>query len=57
MDLSFYRPSGMGPSAIPLAEIEAWCRINRVQLTPWELSAIRAMDSAVLAVWAAQRNK
>ena len=44
------RPVGMGPGAIPAAEIEAWQRLSRVSLTPWEVDTLRAMDRAALNV-------
>ena len=55
MELNRSRPSGMGPGAIPPTEIEAWCRMNNIRLTPWEFSTIVAMDSAVLSLWSDQR--
>ena len=44
------RPVGMAPGPIPAAEIEAWQRLSRVTLTPWEVDTLRAMDRAALAV-------
>lgn len=43
------RPVGMGPGAIPSAEIEAWQRLARVVLTPWEVDTLRMMDRAALS--------
>ena len=44
------RPVGMSAGAIPSVEIDAWQRLARVVLTPWEVDTLRAMDRAALAV-------
>jgi len=46
-----------GAGGIPLTEIEAWCRLYGVSLTPWEIGTIKAMDSAVLSVWSEQSER
>lgn len=51
-DLASARPAGMGASAIPSTEYEAWQRLARVQFTPWELDTLKAMDRAALDVMA-----
>lgn len=35
---------------IPCTEIAAWCQLGGVRLHPWELTAIRALDTAFLKV-------
>jgi hypothetical protein len=40
---------GMGPEPIKPTEIEAWQRLRGVELLPWELSLILALDNALLA--------
>lgn len=48
--LSASRRSGMGMHAIALTDIEAWCRLNHVVLTPWEVDTLIAIDLATRAV-------
>ena len=38
----------MGANPIAIAEVEAWCRLQGVTLSPWELDTLLAMDSAAL---------
>jgi hypothetical protein len=45
-ELSAMRPSGMGMSAIPGAEYEAWQRMNGITLNAWEVDTLKAMDAA-----------
>ena len=49
-DLHSMRPSGMGPSAIPLSEILAWQQAMNIALTPWEIETLLCIDRAVLVV-------
>jgi len=50
------RPSGFAAAVpIPPSEIEAWCRLHRVSLTPWELDTLDAIDRAMIA--AVKANK
>ena len=57
-EISGSRPQGMGGACgIPLTEIEAWCRLYNVSLSPWEIGTIKAMDAAVVSVWSEQRDK
>lgn len=48
VQLSATRRTGMGPSAITLTDIEAWCRLSGVRLSPWELDTLLAVDAAML---------
>ncbi|NAZ37146.1 hypothetical protein [Rubellimicrobium sp. CFH 75288] len=41
--------SDLGPNPLGWAEIDAWCRLTRTRLDPWEAEAIRALDDAYLA--------
>ena len=52
LELNTFRTAGMGANPISILEIDAWCRLNQVQLTPWELACIKAVDSAVMSEWA-----
>lgn len=38
----------MGTNPIALTEVESWCRLQGVTLSPWELDTLLAMDSAAL---------
>lgn len=40
--------NGMGLNPIAYTEIEAWSRLNRTPLDPWEVDVIRALDDAYL---------
>lgn len=40
--------NGMGLNPISFVEIDAWCRLNRTPLDPWEVDVIRALDDAYL---------
>jgi hypothetical protein len=53
--LNAARPAGMAPGAVPPSEIEAWCRLHAVPLTPWEAETLMTMDRAALKVLASQR--
>lgn len=47
------RPSGgMGPSAIPPSEILAWQQLNGVELTPFEVDTLLALDAVALRAMA-----
>lgn len=46
--MSGQRQSGMATNPIALSEIEAWCRLQCVTLTPWELDTLLEMDAAAL---------
>lgn len=50
VELAGARPAGMGVSAIPFGELEAWQRLHGVRFTPWEVETIVAMDHAALNV-------
>lgn len=42
------RQAGMSLCPITHAEIDAWSRLYRVRLDPWEVDALRALDDAFL---------
>lgn len=42
--------SGFGVNPITHLDILAWSHLNRIELTPWEVDALLAMDRAALAV-------
>jgi len=57
-DLHQGRQAGMsGPASISWLDIQAWARLNLVELEPWELQAIRAMDTAYLRAASKQKPK
>ena len=37
-----------GPQPISMTEIDAWQRVRRVCLTPWELDMIKVFDAITL---------
>jgi hypothetical protein len=50
------RPSGMGgASGIPPSEIAAWQTLSGVQLTPWEIDTILALDQVALKLLSEQQ--
>lgn len=50
LDLHASRGSnGFGPSRITFVDIDAWERVNRLKLRPWQIDAIRKADIAFLA--------
>jgi hypothetical protein len=52
VDLASARPVGMAPGAVPPSEIAAWQQLHGVQLSPWEVETLQAMDRAALSVMA-----
>jgi len=51
------RPLGLGGAgAIPMSEVHAWSQAYGVQLSPWELDTLRAMDAAAMAAEAQARK-
>lgn len=48
LDLNSERSVGFGPGPITSAAIEAWARLRREPVRPWELTIIRALDAAFL---------
>lgn len=57
LTLSAVRRSGMGPHPLTLTDIEAWCRLADVRLTPWELDTLIALDAASLRAAAEAQPK
>jgi hypothetical protein len=37
--------NGFGTNPISFSEIMSWCKLNDIQLTPWEVSVIRKLDT------------
>jgi len=49
-ELSRKRVMGFnGPASLQFVDIEAWGRLKRVRLDPWELDAILTLDDLFLA--------
>ena len=48
--------SGFGGNPISYVDIAAWSRLTDQHPTPWEVTLIRRVDSAVLAVQAKESN-
>lgn len=46
--LSNSRQGGMGPQPITYTEIEAYTRMHRVTLKPWQVDAIKHLDGLQL---------
>jgi hypothetical protein len=46
--LNSARPSGMGASAIPESEIEAFFRNRKITPMEWEIDALVALDNTAL---------
>jgi hypothetical protein len=57
LSLTLSRRSGMGLSPLTLVDIEAWSRMNGVQLTPWELDCLLEVDRATLLAVHRQQSK
>lgn len=55
--LSRKRTHGMGTNPISSLEIESWCRLHQVELSPWEVEIIEALDAAVMDVWVTQKKQ
>lgn len=49
--------AGFGPARISHAEMEAWARLHGVQLTPWEVETLFALDGEVVSVLASDRKR
>ncbi len=57
-ELSTRRQTGMtGPMPLSFQEIDAYNKLTDAQLTPWEISAITAMDAAFLDAIAHQEQQ
>jgi hypothetical protein len=41
--------NGMGPNPISSRDIEAWCRLNGIQLEVWEIGLIKRLDREFLS--------
>jgi hypothetical protein len=48
-DLASGRTCGMGPNPITWEGMAAWCTLTGNRPSPWEVRALRALDSAYLA--------
>lgn len=56
VELHSSRGGGMGPARITFSEMDAYQRTTGDALAPWEVQAIRAADSAYMAVQAEARD-
>lgn len=57
MELHLSRGStGFGMARITYQDIDAWQRVNRTTLRPWQIAAIRAADNIYLAQAAKRRS-
>jgi hypothetical protein len=57
IDLNASRASGMGPSPISYVEIEAWSRLRREPVRPFEVTMLRALDRAYLEAARADKTR
>jgi hypothetical protein len=55
-ELSATRSSGFGLSALSYVDIDAWARLTRRVLRPWEVRALRDLDTIFLSVRAEKAN-
>ena len=46
--LSSKRVNGMAVGPIASLEIEAWCRLNAIAITPFEVHALEALDNVYM---------
>lgn len=53
--LAATRRSGMSAHPLTMNDIEAYCRMANIQLTPWELETLIALDA--VAMTAAVKNR
>jgi len=37
--------NGFGANPISFCEMKAWCELNDIEITPWEVSILRKMDT------------
>lgn len=49
LQLSSSRQSGMAVSPLSYFEIESWQRLSRIEISPFELTVIKALDSAFIS--------
>lgn len=49
--------NGFGPSALSFCEIEAWTRLMRWELRPWEVETLQRLDASFLADWGEQQKR
>ena len=57
LQLNHMRSSGMGPSAISAVDLLAYQQLHGIELTPWELDCISALDQVALKSAADQNPK
>lgn len=50
VELHNARQSGFAANPISFHEIESFCRMTGAIISPWELSVLRRIDQAVLAI-------
>lgn len=46
--LTSHRRAGFGLHPLTFVDIEAWCRLTGVDLTPWELDTLLQLDAKTL---------
>lgn len=51
------RTHGMGVNPISSMEIESWCRLHRIDLLPWEVETIEAVDDVVMSAWVREKKQ
>jgi len=52
-----HRPAGMGLTAIPYSEMQAFFNLNGIHLDPYEIEVIELFDSIALRVLSEQADK
>lgn len=48
--------NGYGPQALTYQEIAAWCALNGVTLSPWEIETLAAMDAEAMRAMHEKKN-
>ena len=51
------RRSGMSHQPLAPVDVQAWCALNRVRLTPWEYETLIVLDGVCLRAWAEQQER
>jgi hypothetical protein len=57
MSWAVQRRSGMSLHPLTFTDIEAWCRLYGVRLTPWELDTLLELDAATLRIAAENQRR
>jgi hypothetical protein len=42
--------NGFGANPISFSEMKAWCELNEIVLSPWEVKTLRKMDTQFIRI-------